>query len=132
MGGQGARSQSSESTFILCRHQGFSPYKARGWKPHRFVGWSRRGFIAQCFCVNRLLRSYLANIALHGLEEDTKEALLASLKRTAKPFHWGSEKTKKTLHIIRYADDFVVIHKDLSIVQEAEQHIATWLGRMGL
>src|SRR4029450_1701776 len=59
MGGQGARSQSSESTFILCRHQGFSPYKARGWKPHRFVGWSSRGFIAQCFAVNRLLRSYL-------------------------------------------------------------------------
>ena len=74
----------------------------------------------------------LANVALHGLEEDTKEALLASLKRAAKPFHWGSEKTKKTLHIIRYADDFVVIHKELSIVQEAEQHIATWLGRMGL
>jgi RNA-directed DNA polymerase len=46
----------------------------------------------------------LANIALHGLEEDTKEALLASLKRAAKPFHWGSEKTKKTLHLIRYAD----------------------------
>jgi RNA-directed DNA polymerase len=66
------------------------------------------------------------------LEEDTKEALLASLKRAAKPFHWGSEKTKKTLHIIRYADDFVVIHKDLSVVQEAEQCIATWLGRVGL
>ena len=74
----------------------------------------------------------LANIALHGLEEDTKEALLAALKRAAKPFHWGAEKTKKTLHIIRYADDFVVIHKDLGVVQEAEQYIATWLGRMGL
>ena len=46
----------------------------------------------------------LANIALHGLEEDTKEALLASLKRAAKPFRWGAQKTKDTLQVIRYAD----------------------------
>src|SRR5262249_26470016 len=74
----------------------------------------------------------LANIALHGLEEDTKEALLASLKRTAKPFHWGTQKTKGTLQVIRYADDFVVMHKALGVVKEAEEYIATWLGRRGL
>ena len=28
--------------------------------------------------------------------------------------------------------DFVVIHKARSVVQEAEQYIATWLGRVGL
>ena len=74
----------------------------------------------------------LANIALHGLEEDTKEALIASLKRAAKPHHWDRRKTKDTLQVIRYADDFVVIHKDLGVIQEAEKYIATWVGRMGL
>jgi len=82
--------------------------------------------------VGSVLSPLLANIALHGLEKDTKEALLPSLKRAAKPFHWGSQKTKETLQVIRYADDFVVIHKDLSVVKEAEEYIATWLGRMGL
>jgi RNA-directed DNA polymerase len=47
----------------------------------------------------------LANIALHGLEEDTKEALLASLKRAEKPYHRGNQRTKETLQVIRYADD---------------------------
>src|SRR2546427_9420970 len=28
--------------------------------------------------------------------------------------------------------DFVVMHKDLGVVKEAEEYIATWLGRMGL
>jgi RNA-directed DNA polymerase len=47
----------------------------------------------------------LANIALHGLEEATREALKASLKRADKPYHKGWEITKARLQIIRYADD---------------------------
>src|SRR5438309_935564 len=74
----------------------------------------------------------LANIALHGLEEDTKEALKVSLNRAEKPYHRGWQRAKETLQVIRYADDFVVMHKDLGVVKEAEEYIATWLGRMGL
>src|SRR5215813_15609532 len=66
----------------------------------------------------------LANIALHGLEEDTKEALKVSLNRAEKPYHRGWQRTRTTLQVIRYADDFVVIHKDLSVIQEAEKYIA--------
>jgi RNA-directed DNA polymerase len=65
----------------------------------------------------------LANIALHGLEEDTREALLASLKKAEKPYHRGNQRTKETLQVIRYADDCVVIHKDLDVIQEAEKYI---------
>jgi RNA-directed DNA polymerase len=66
------------------------------------------------------------------LEEGTKEALKASLKKAEKPYHRGWKRTKETLQVIRYADDFVVIHKDLGVIKEAEQYIATWVGRMGL
>jgi RNA-directed DNA polymerase len=74
----------------------------------------------------------LANIALHGLEEDTKDALKPLLTRAERPAHHGWKRVQKMLQIIRYADDFVVIHKDISVVQEAEKYIANWLGAMGL
>jgi RNA-directed DNA polymerase len=74
----------------------------------------------------------LANIALHGLEENTKEALKQLLTRAERPAHHGWERVRHTLQVIRYADDFVVIHKDLSVIQEAEKYIANWLGTMGL
>jgi RNA-directed DNA polymerase len=74
----------------------------------------------------------LANIALHGLEEDTKAALKPLLTRAERPAHHGWKRVQKMLQLIRYADDFVVIHKDISVIQEAEKYIAHWLGAMGL
>lgn len=79
-----------------------------------------------------VLSPLLANIALHGIEEDTKEALKQLLTRAERPAHHGWERVRHTLQVIRYADDFVVIHKDLSVIQEAEKYIANWLGTMGL
>ncbi len=37
-----------------------------------------------------------------------------------------------TLGVIRYADDFVVLHQDREIVQKCQLLIAEWLGQMGL
>ena len=68
----------------------------------------------------------LATIALHGLEEDTKEALKLILTRPARPYHQGWERARKTLQVIRFADDGVVIHKELSVIKEAEKYIAEW------
>jgi RNA-directed DNA polymerase len=79
-----------------------------------------------------VLSPLLANIALHGLEEDTKEALKLLLTRAERPQHHGWKRVRQTLQVIRYADDFVVIHKDLNVIKEAEKYIAEWLGRMGL
>jgi RNA-directed DNA polymerase len=67
----------------------------------------------------------LANVALHGLENDTKEALDADL-RTAMQF------AAMQLSIIRYADDFVVLHKDLDVVMKAKAFIEEWLKGVGL
>src|SRR5207244_11255659 len=73
----------------------------------------------------------LANIALHGLEEDTKEALKLILTRSAKPYHQGWERARRTLQAIHYAEDFAVIHKDLSVIKEAEKYIVEWVANMG-
>jgi RNA-directed DNA polymerase len=77
----------------------------------------------------------LANIALHGMEEDTKEALLQDLHDwhvQTKRYQWDRKKGLTTLSIIRYADDFVILHESVEIIQKAKENVQTWLGRMGL
>lgn len=38
----------------------------------------------------------------------------------------------KPAHFIRYADDFVILHEDLTVVQECQRLIGEWLTHMGL
>ena len=70
----------------------------------------------------------LANIALHGMENRIKQAF---------PERKIKRKGQKTQYItaailIRYADDFVILHEDVTVVQRCQQIIAEWLKEMGL
>ena len=66
----------------------------------------------------------LANIALHGMEERIKE-----FARTLK----GNKKANQdSLSLIRYADDFVIIHEDLGVIKSCQQIIEEWLSDIGL
>ena len=75
----------------------------------------------------------LANIALHGMEECVK-----SFVETITFFNENGNKVKgkrdkrRTLNLIRYADDFVILHKDYSVVQRCREIISEWLNDMGL
>lgn len=55
----------------------------------------------------------LANIALHGMEMRIKQV-------------------NPTAHLIRYADDFVILHEQLEAVQACQQAIVPWLAERGL
>ncbi len=66
----------------------------------------------------------LANIALHGMEE--------RIKQVAETLKGKRENNRKSLTLIRYADDFVILHKDITVVQRCQQVIAEWLKGMGL
>ncbi len=61
----------------------------------------------------------LANIALHGLE-----GVVMGLAHT--------KREKEKLTVVRYADDFVVIHNDRSMIEEAQGVIEEWLKGIGL
>ncbi len=76
----------------------------------------------------------LANIALHGMECDTKKALTKELFQHIKKKHASANKiqAQNTISIIRYADDFVVIHEDKEIVLKAKTFIEGWLRKIGL
>ncbi len=66
----------------------------------------------------------LANIALHGMETRIKEyaATWKGYKRD----------NMSSLTLIRYADDFVILHQDLNVVLNCRRIIGEWLSEMGL
>ena len=66
----------------------------------------------------------LANIALHGMEE--------RIKQYAETLKGYKRDNRYALSLIRYADDFVIIHEDLSVVKKCQEIIAEWLYDMGL
>lgn len=67
----------------------------------------------------------LANIALHGLATAIESAF-----QKHKVVSTG--RTKWTPRVIRYADDFVVIHRDLEVIKRVKEIAAEWLKGMGL
>jgi RNA-directed DNA polymerase len=66
----------------------------------------------------------LANIALHGMEE--------RIKQYAETWKGHKQNNRVSLSLIRYADDFVIIHEDLTVVQRCREIISEWLKDMGL
>lgn len=82
------------------------------------------------------LSPLLANIALHGMEKDTKEYLKRELllrgKEKSNTKHKSVGNYMTTLSIIRYADDFVVIHESKEIILKAKEFISEWLKGIGL
>ncbi|BAI90197.1 MAG: reverse transcriptase/maturase family protein [Arthrospira platensis PCC 7345] len=61
----------------------------------------------------------LANIALLGMERLVKEM-------------YPNKGTTTQVNLIRYADDFVVISKDLKIIEQCQTAISEWLEPVGL
>ncbi|HYX17205.1 MAG TPA: group II intron reverse transcriptase/maturase [Nostoc sp.] len=66
----------------------------------------------------------LANVALHGMEE--------RIKQYAETLKGGKRDNRKALSLIRYADDFVILHENLTVVQRCKEIISEWLQGMGL
>ena len=66
----------------------------------------------------------LANIALHGLELE--------IKKYARTWKGDRKANEQSISLIRYADDFVVLHKDLAKILECKQIIENWLKEIGL
>jgi RNA-directed DNA polymerase len=62
----------------------------------------------------------LANIALHGMENEVRKVVKQTIN------------TQRELNFIRYADDFVIMHKDKNTVLKCKQVINSWLNDIGL
>ena len=75
----------------------------------------------------------LANIALHGLENMLMEAVKTfDIREVSSSRQMGWQRKVSSLTFIRYADDFLVIHKHLNVIQRCRELISEWLKGMGL
>ena len=74
----------------------------------------------------------LANIALHGMENEIKSIAGSFDMKRPNGYQLPLRDKKDSVSIIRYADDFVILHKDLAVVQRCKEVITGWLADMGL
>src|SRR5579862_7940815 len=61
----------------------------------------------------------LANIALHGLETTIVQSI-------------PPRKGRKPPNVVRYADDFVVLHADRRVIEQCGEVARNWLKPIGL
>jgi RNA-directed DNA polymerase len=66
-----------------------------------------------------VLSPLLMNIALHGMEAVVTEGA-------------ANGRPREQPLLVRYADDFVILHSDLKELQQAVRRVKHWLARMGL
>jgi|AGSF01.1.fsa_nt_gi Retron-type reverse transcriptase len=71
-----------------------------------------------------IISPLLANIALHGMEN--------RVMQYAETLKGSKRDNYRALSLIRYADDFVIIHHDLNVVKKCQEIITDWLKDMGL
>lgn len=73
-----------------------------------------------------IISPLLFNIALHGIENHMKE-WICTKPSFAKTNSYNKDAKRKSIALIRYADDLVLIHKEEIIIREAKEEIAKWL-----
>ena len=74
----------------------------------------------------------LANIALHGMENEIK-AIAHTFDMKQKNGCQKSPTSKRySINVIRYADDFVILHENPAVVQRCKEVISNWLAGLGL
>jgi RNA-directed DNA polymerase len=80
-----------------------------------------------------IISPLLANIALHGLENHLLNYVSSStMPKPHENAARGSKAKMSALGIIRYADDFVLIHRNKEIMDLVIKETRIWLHKMGL
>lgn len=79
-----------------------------------------------------IISPLLANIALHGLEHHLKEFVGNLIGNPRETANRGKAAKQKALSIIRYADDFVLIHSNKDILEKCVIETQNWLTKIGL
>lgn len=74
----------------------------------------------------------LANVALHGMESMLMDFAKTLNMRNEKGNQIGWQSKVKSLTFIRYADDFLLMHHDINVVQRCRELISEWLKDIGL
>lgn len=84
------------------------------------------GIFENIMIMGGIISPLLFNIALHGLEEHMNE-WISTKPSFGKINRYCKNTKRKSLTLIRYVDDFVLIHKNENIIREAKEEISKWL-----
>lgn len=79
-----------------------------------------------------IISPLLANIALHGLENHIKTYVGKLPLKPHPKSNPGKAAKQKAISVIRYADDFVLIHRNREILNLCIQETRKWLTKVGL
>ena len=74
----------------------------------------------------------LANIALHGMEELIMGLAPKFDMKRPDNTQLGVRDKRKSISLIRYADDFVIVHENLEVIKLCKTEIEKWLSDIGL
>jgi RNA-directed DNA polymerase len=74
----------------------------------------------------------LANIALHGMEEVISKAFPKLTENNRKTWYHNRGENFYSPQVIRYADDFVILHENYKVIERCSQIIDAWLDGIGL
>jgi RNA-directed DNA polymerase len=74
----------------------------------------------------------LANIALHGLENHLSDFVSKLPMKSHEGANRVDNSNRKALGVIRYADDFVIIHRNKEILELCIAESRKWLKKVGL
>ena len=98
---------------------------------HQIKSWLKSGVIDKSWSLTEegtpqggVVSPLLANIALHGMELE--------IKKYARTWKGHKRNNEYSISLIRYADDLVVLHKDLEVVLKSKEIIENWLKDIGL
>ncbi len=79
-----------------------------------------------------IISPLLANVALHGLEEHIKTFVGGLNISPNLKSNRGVAAKRKACAVVRYADDFVIIHENKTILEMCIQETKLWLAKIGL
>jgi RNA-directed DNA polymerase len=79
-----------------------------------------------------IISPLLANIALHGLEYHLSDFVANLPIKPHEGANRGSVAKRKALTVVRYADDFVLIHRNKEILDLCVEETRKWLKPVGL
>lgn len=74
----------------------------------------------------------LVNIALHGLENHLSDFVANLPMKPHESANRGTIAKKKALTVVRYANDFVIIHRNKEILELCITETKSWLSSVGL
>lgn len=75
-----------------------------------------------------VISPFLDNVALHGMENHLKEWICGQTWPVDKRHKLYKANKIKSIGIVRYADDFVILHENKDIVEAAYSALEVWLG----